>query len=126
QIGYGLEAPQSPLFDQVVAELAKAQSGLVVAEMRASDPAKHGIGEARAVAVATLEAEIDRSTDDQGHEVFIRMPCRRHEPGQHIKGRKGYRVAHQRQLDELLDGATADLGPDPLVFASHVLVGSGP
>src|SRR5215470_8779059 len=40
-IGHDLEAPQSPLFDQVVAELAEAHSGLVVAEMQASDHAKH-------------------------------------------------------------------------------------
>jgi hypothetical protein len=71
QIGQGLEAPQSPSFDQVVAELSEAKSGLEVAEMRASDPAKHRIGEARPVAVAMLEAEIDRLTDSQEFEVHI-------------------------------------------------------
>ena len=29
------------------------------------------------------------------------------------------RVAHQRQLDDVLDLAAAELGPDPLVFASR-------
>ena len=91
--------------------------------MQASDHAKQCIGEARPIAVATLEAEIDRSADDQGLEVSIRKPCRRKDPVQHIERREGYRVAHQRQLDELLDGAAPELGPDPLVFASHVLVG---
>ena len=71
QIRQGLEAPQSPSFDQVVTELAEAKSGLEVAEMRASDQAKHCIGEARPVAVAMLEAEIDRPTDSQEFEVHI-------------------------------------------------------
>ena len=39
-IGPGLEARQSALFDQVIAELAEAKSGLVVAEARAGDHAK--------------------------------------------------------------------------------------
>ncbi len=66
QIGPGLEALQPALFDQIIAELAEAKSGLVVAEVRPSDHAQHCIGEARAVAVAVLEAEIDHPTDDQG------------------------------------------------------------
>jgi hypothetical protein len=122
QIGQGLEAPQAPMFDQVVAKLAEAHSGLVVAEISASDPAKHGIGEARPVAVATLEAEIDRAADDQGLEGDIRPNGRRKDLGQHIERREGDRVAHQRQLDERLDGAAPELGPDPLVFAGHLLV----
>ena len=45
-IGSGLEAPQSALFDQFIAQPTEAKSGLVIAKMRASDPAKHCIGEA--------------------------------------------------------------------------------
>ena len=77
QIGPGLEALQPALFDQVIAEPAESKSGLVVAEVRPGDHAKHCIGEARAVAVAALEAEIDCPADDQGKQVRIRIQGRR-------------------------------------------------
>ena len=94
---------QPALFDQVIAEPAEAKSGLVVAEAGARDHAKERIGGARCVAVAALEAEIDCTADDQGKQVPIRIECGRNKPGQHIERRKRRRVAHQRQLDELLN-----------------------
>jgi hypothetical protein len=88
-IGPGLEARQSVLFDQVVAEPAESKSGIVVAEARSGDHAKSNVGEARAVTVAALEAEIDRPTDDQGKQVRIRLQARRSELGQNIQRREG-------------------------------------
>ena len=120
-VGPGLKALQSACFDQIVAELAEAKCGLVVAETRAGNHGKHDIGEARTIAVAVLEAEIDRSAGDQGNQVRIREQGRRHEPGQNIESREGCRVAHQGQIDEFLDRAAAELRPDPLVFAPHFL-----
>src|SRR4030095_11122485 len=104
QIDLGLEALQPALFDEVIAELAESKSGRVVAEARSGDRAKQYIGVARAVAVAALEAAIDCPTDDQGHEVRIRMPGRRPELGEDVKGRERCGIAHQGQLNELLDG----------------------
>ena len=54
-------------------------------------------------------------------KVLIRKQCRRQDLGQHIQSREGRRVAHQGQLNELLDRAAPELRPDPLVFASHFL-----
>jgi len=88
-IGPGLEARQSVLFDQVMAEPAESKSGMVVAEARSGDHAKPNVGEARAVTVAALEAEIDRPTDDQGKQVRIRLQARRSELGQNIQRREG-------------------------------------
>ena len=65
-IGPGLEALQPAPFDQVIAEPAELKSGLVVAEVRSGEQTKHYIGEARAVTVAALEAEIDCPTGEQG------------------------------------------------------------
>src|SRR6266851_1439499 len=121
-IGPGLEALQSVPFDQVMAELAEAVCRLIVAKARSGDHAKPNVGKARAVTVATLEAEIDRPTDDQGKQLRIRMQARRPELGQNIQRREGYRVAHQRQLYQVLDRAAPELRPDPLVFASRFLV----
>src|SRR3984885_12883265 len=67
-IGPGLEPRQSVLFNQVIAEPAESKAGLVVAEARSGDVAEPHIGEARTVTVATLKAEIDRATDDQGKQ----------------------------------------------------------
>src|ERR1700746_1237322 len=112
-IGPGLEAPQSVLFDQVMAEPAESESGLIVAEARSGDHAKSNVGEARAVTVAALEAEIDSPTDDQGEQICICMQARRSELGQNIQRREGCWVAHQRQFDQILDRAAPELRPDP-------------
>src|SRR5712675_2360253 len=120
-IGPGLEALQSVPFDQVMAELAEAVCRMVVAEARSGDHTKPNVGEARAVTVATLEAEIDRPTDDQGEQVRIRMQAGRPDLGQNVHRREGCRVTHQRQLDQILDHAAPELRPDPLVFAPRFL-----
>ena len=75
-IGPGLEALQAAFFDQFIAEPTESKSGLVVAEMWSGYHAKPYIGEARTVAVAMLEAEINRPADDQGKKVRIRKQCR--------------------------------------------------
>src|SRR6478752_5354535 len=95
--------------NQIMAEPAESESGLIVAEARPGEHAKPNVGEARTVTVAALEAEIDRATDDQGKQVRIRMQARWSELGQNINSREGYRVAHQRQLDQILDCAAPEL-----------------
>ena len=52
--------------NQIMAEPAESESGLIVAEARPGEHAKPNVGEARTVTVAALEAEIDCPTDDQG------------------------------------------------------------
>src|SRR6516165_311271 len=91
------------------AEATESKSGLVVAKVRSGDQAKGHIGGARTVAVALLEAEINRPTDGQGEKIRVRKQCRRKDLGQNIHGREGGRVAHQGQLNELLDRATSEL-----------------
>ena len=75
-IGPGLEALQAAFLDQFVAEATESKSGLVVVEMWTGDHAKPYIGEARTVAVAMLEAEVNRPADNQGKKVRIRKQCR--------------------------------------------------
>jgi hypothetical protein len=121
QIGPGLEALQAAFFDQFITEPAEAKSGLVVAEVWAGYHAKVYIGDARTVAVAMLEAEINRPTDRQGEKIRIRKRCRRQNLGQNVHGREGRRVTHQGQLNELLDFAAFEFFSDPLVFAARFL-----
>src|SRR5215469_6217341 len=99
----GLEPLQSTLFDQFIAEATESKSGLVVAEVRTGYHAKQYIGNARTVAVAPLEAEINRPTDGQGNKVRIRIQSRWQDLGQHIQSREGGWVAHQGQFNELLN-----------------------
>jgi hypothetical protein len=75
-IGPCLEAFQTAFFSQFITELTEAKSGLVVAEVRAGYHAKHYIGDARTVAVAALEAKINRPADRQGEKVRVRKLCR--------------------------------------------------
>src|ERR1700730_1974469 len=61
------EALQSTLLDEVIAELTKSQCwAAVVAEKRTGNHGKPQIGNARAVAVAVLEAEIHHPANDKG------------------------------------------------------------
>src|SRR5260370_20066999 len=120
-IGPGPEALQAAFFDQFIAEPAESKSGLVVAEVRSSYLTKPYIGNTRTFAVAPLEAEIDRPADGQGKKVRLRKQCRRQDLGQNIQSREGCGVAHQGQLDELLDLAASELRPDSLVFSFHFL-----
>src|SRR5260370_19377098 len=94
-IGPGLEALQSAFFDQFIAEATESKSDLVVAEVWAGYHAKVYIGEARTVAVAMLEAEVNRSADSQGTKVRVRKHGRRYDLGQNIQSREGRRIAHQ-------------------------------
>src|SRR5258705_8857996 len=66
-IGPGLEALQSVPFDQVIAELAEAVCRLIVAQARSADHTNPNVGKARAVALATREAETYRPPDDHGN-----------------------------------------------------------
>jgi len=76
RIGPGLEPLQAAFLDQFVAEATESKSGLVVTEVRPSYDTKPYIGEARTVAVAMLEAEVNRPADNQGKKVRIRKQCR--------------------------------------------------
>src|SRR5258706_1854722 len=78
-IGPGLKTLQSAFFDQIISELAEAKPGLVVTEARSGDRAKPFKMGARTVGVAVLEAQIDRSADDQGKQIEIRQECSRPE-----------------------------------------------
>src|ERR1700751_5521922 len=108
-VGPGLEAPQAAFFDQFIAELAESKSGLVVAEVRSGYLTKPSIGNTRTVAVAPLDAEIDRPADGHGKKVHIRKQCRRQDLDQNVQRRQGLRIAHQRQLNELLHLAASEL-----------------
>ena len=55
-VGSGLKSRELAFVDQIVAEAAEATSGLEIGEVRASDHAQRGIGEAGTIAVAILEA----------------------------------------------------------------------
>src|SRR5262245_43114630 len=120
-IGACLEPIQTGFFAQFIAEPTESKSSLVVAEVRTSYHAKPYVGLGRTVAVAMLEAEVNSPADSQGNKVRIRKQCRRQDLCQYIESRDGRRVAHQGQLNELLDRAAPEFFPDPLVFASRFL-----
>src|SRR5579863_3959512 len=85
----GLEAFQSAFFDQFIAQLPESKAGLIVAEARSGDDAKPYIGEARPVAVAMLEAEVNHPANYERNQVFIGKQCRRHHLGQNIESGEG-------------------------------------
>src|SRR5215470_14606469 len=89
--------------------------------MRAGYHGKVYIGNTRTVAVAPLEADIDRPAGDQGNKVRIRKQCRWESLGQNVQRRQGRRIAHQGQLDELLDLAVALLVAQTPAFSSCFL-----
>src|SRR5258708_12295842 len=71
------EALQSTLLDQVIAELTKSQyCPAVVAEKRTSDHGEPQIGNARAVAVPLLEAEIHHPANVNARKIPLPLLCR--------------------------------------------------
>src|SRR5215831_10563315 len=64
-IGTSLKALQSPFFDQVTPELPEAESGLIVAKARSGHDGEPCIGQARAIAVAVLEAEVHHPANEK-------------------------------------------------------------
>src|SRR5262245_44746256 len=96
-------------------ELTEAKRSLVIAQIASSDQAEPDIRDARPLAVASLEAEVDRPADGERSEVLVREERRRPDPGQYVDYGKGRGVSHPGQIDELFDRPRAELRPDPIV-----------
>ena len=107
-IGRSLEALQTTLFNQIIAELTESKCILVVAEPMPRYEAKPNIVDARTVVVAVLDAETNRPADDQGKKIRIRKQCRAQYLGQNIQSRDRRGVAHQGEVHNFLDLATSE------------------
>ena len=81
----GLITMQSTLFDQLIPEPAELETTLIVVEVRSGDHAKEHISEARSVAVAVLETEIDHPADHERKQIAVGKQGRRHDLGQDIQ-----------------------------------------
>src|SRR6266478_7813812 len=116
------EALQSTLLDEVIAELTKSQyRAAVVAEKRTGNHGKTQIGNARAIAVAVLEAEIHHPANDKGRKIVVAVVCRYDNFVQDVHGVENNRVGHQRQVKEFLDFSASELSPDPIVLPHYFL-----
>src|SRR5229473_8496797 len=104
------EARQSTLLDQVIAELTKSQyCAAVVAEKRTRNHGEPQIGNARAVAVAVLEAEIHHPANDTGRKIVVAVVRRHDDFVQDVHGVEDIRVGHQRQVKEFLGFSASEL-----------------
>ena len=115
-VGSGLVALQSALFGKLIPEPAELEPTRVVVEVRSGDHAEEHIREARCVAVAVLETEIDHPADHQRKQIAVGEQGRWNDVVQDIQRCQHCRVAHQRQVDQVLDAACAETRPDALVF----------
>ena len=106
EVDAGFEAVQSVPFHQLEAELTEAIPRLIVAEVRPQHRATSGVGEARSVAVAVLQAEIHHAADHEAAQVHTDVQGRRHDRMcrtsmvSHATG-----SAHPRQVEQRLDRA---------------------
>src|ERR1700726_1524558 len=122
QIYAGLKPLQSTPFDQVVAELAEAKAGLVVAKTRSGNRANLDVRRTGRIGVAVFKAEIDHPADEQRMQIRIDIQCSRHDLDHHVECGHVFRVVHQGQVDELLDLAMSKQPPGPLEFSSRFLL----
>src|ERR1700722_15306065 len=99
---------QTALFDQRIPEPAELETTLIIIEVGSSDHAKEHVSEARSVAVAVLKTEIHHPADYKRKQIRVGKQGRRRNLGQHILGYEGQRVAHQRQIDKLLNRAASE------------------
>src|SRR5580698_7921725 len=102
--------------------MPKSKSSLVVTEMRSGDPGEPFVGDTGSIAVAVLDAKTDRLADRQGSQVLVGLLSWRQNLNQNVDCGKGGGVLHQRQIDEILNGAVPEQWPDSLVFALHLLL----
>src|SRR5271165_3107675 len=118
-----LEALKFRLLRKLTTQARKSKTSGIVAEMRPGEYSKLPIGDTRGVAVALLKTEIDGSAGCQDKQIEIaRRPERRGcEFYQNVDCRDRCRVIHRMQLNEVLDRAPPELGPDSLVFAACFL-----
>src|SRR5712672_587959 len=93
----------------------------VVSEKRTGNHGKPQIGNARAVAVAVLEAEIHHPANDKGRKIVVAVVCRYDNFVQDIHGVKNIRVGHQRQVKEFFDFSASELRPDSIVLPHYFL-----
>ncbi len=120
QVDAGLEAEQPALLHQIEAELAEPEPRSVVTEAR-QERAEPRISDARAVAVAMLEAQVRHATDEEAVQVPVGEHGRRLAP----RGRPWSRASalgHQGQIDERLDRTAPELLPHSLVLLPDLLV----
>src|SRR5271154_6059052 len=103
--GRGLDAFQTTLFDQIIAELSESKRVPVITQPMSCYVADVNINEARTVVVTTLNAETNCPADNQCGKVRIRKQCRSRYSGQNIQSRNRRRIAHQRKVNNLLDPA---------------------
>jgi hypothetical protein len=95
----------------------------VAAEAGAGDQAHCHVTLRSGVAVATLQAEIDCSVGSERGEVPVGEDCWQNEASEYVEQRPSLRILHQRQVDEILDSATSEPRPDPLVLGARRLFG---
>ena len=121
-VGAAAEVVQAAALDQVAGHPGEAIAAVVVAEARAGDHARGGVAHRRGGAVAVLEAEVGGAADAEGDEVVVDVLGRDAHLGEELEDRQGFRVPHQRQVDDVLDRSVAEQGPDALVLAAGCLV----
>src|SRR5262245_38122264 len=104
----GVELAEVSPLEHLVAQTPEAEADFEVAEESARDEPEVLVREARAVAIAAHETELDGCADDQGQEVLVRAHCTRNDLREHIHGCAGRRIGHQGQIDDLVDRATLE------------------
>ena len=80
-----LKPPQAFARDQFKPQPAEANTGFEVAKVPAGYEPQVCVGEAGAVAMATLETEFNGCAGQQGPEIHARDRRRRHDPGHDIE-----------------------------------------
>ena len=86
QVDARLEAIQPTLGREIKAELAKAERRLVIAELRAQHGADNGVGVARRVVIAMLQAKIRHAADDDAVQILVGKQSRGDDRGEDIHG----------------------------------------
>src|SRR5262245_61150408 len=114
---------QSTLLHQIVTELAKPESGLIVSEMGSSEHTQPYIGVARSVAVAVLQAEADHPTNHQIKKLSIDEHRRCHDLSENIQHIEHIRIGNQGQVNQFLDLPVSQQGPELVVFSQYFLFG---
>src|SRR5690242_3669374 len=110
---------QSATFEQIATHLSKSITFIVVAEAGAGDYAQCYVVARCAVAVAALQVEIGGAADAKRAQIKVAVQGWYDQAGKHVEGCQSLRILHQRQVNEIIDRASSEPGPEALVLTAR-------
>jgi hypothetical protein len=106
--------------DQIAPQPSEAVAGLELAEERPRQRAQLHVGDTGCITVTSFESQANSHAYSHCAEMKGGVEPRHRNPDQKIQSCQRIRVAHERQIGEIFNRASAQLGADAIVGPSSI------